>query len=93
VSASEDRARIVAIASLLRKQEAMVARALLERLLDGQLEYGPLDLAKDKRDWKQEEAMEAVDGTWYRQFRAIAKLLKSARKRDKRPGRKAGNGR
>lgn len=55
----------------LGEDELRVLTFLAKRLGVGAVQYGPLNLAADPRDWKKEAAEEAADLAIYTAFRAL----------------------
>jgi hypothetical protein len=49
----------------MNQDELRVMLRIAERLTMGRRQYGPLELAGDKRDWRAEGAEELLDGTVY----------------------------
>ncbi len=54
--------------------ELRVLDVQLSRMEMGRAVYGPLDLAKCKRDWDAEEAAENADAAFYRACALLSKL-------------------
>jgi hypothetical protein len=52
---------LISLAAELGKDEQRVLVAIAERLSMGAKQYGPLDLATDRRDWRREGFEEAAD--------------------------------
>jgi hypothetical protein len=65
------------IVTQLGDDEMAVLEALARRLLQGQLAYGRLDLARDKRSWKKEKGEELMDRLIYETFAEVADMLKT----------------
>ncbi len=63
--------RLDATCAELGDDEIRVIAFLARRLLEGQRAYGLLDLATDRRDWKQERAQELADALVYTAFEAL----------------------
>lgn len=57
---------------LLGPDERRVVARIVDRLLEGQQQYGELNLAMDKRDWHEEGAQELADYLVYSAAREIA---------------------
>ncbi len=55
----------------LGDDERRVLYAIARRLRTGQRAYGMLDIAKDKRDWLQEEHEEHLDAIVYAAIRTL----------------------
>ncbi len=67
---------LAAVLAELGPDERRVLLALARRLLAGQHAYGLLDVARDKRDWRAERALEIQDLLVYT---AIAEVAEAAR--------------
>ena len=66
---------------MLGNDEVVVLAALAKRILVGQQQYGKLDLANDRRDWRKEKAEEEQDWLFY----AVFEDLKREMVRDRAP--------
>lgn len=64
--------RIHEVVGQLKDGEQEAALVILERMLNGQAAYGPIDIDHDNRDWNEETFEEACDELVYRAFRALA---------------------
>lgn len=53
--------------------ELLVLATIAERMHQGRLEYGPLNIAADDRDWEREAANEASDLLVYRTVTKLAR--------------------
>ena len=63
---AERRADLAARLELCALDELRVIGVVLARLELGRQRYGYLDLNRDRRDWKREEAEEHIDAAVYR---------------------------
>ena len=59
----------------LGNDEVVVLAELAARILVGQEQYGRLDLANDKRDWRKEKAEEEKDWLFYVVFEDLRKTM------------------
>ena len=59
----------------LGHDEVVVLAALAKRILVGQQQYGRLDLATDKRDWRKEKAEEEQDWLFYAVFEDLKREM------------------
>ena len=57
--------RLIDTICKLNRDEMRVLLEIAERLLHGQRQYGPLELARDRRDWKREAHEEFLDAAVY----------------------------
>jgi len=62
--------------------EVRVVAAVLRRLAKGRDAYGPLDLASDGRDWRDELAEELQDAVVYAAIRETAAHVRRETERD-----------
>ena len=67
---------LAAIVEELGSDERRVLLALGRRLLDGQRQYGRLDVAKDPRHWRAERGEELCDVLIYSAIAEVAALAK-----------------
>ena len=51
--------------------ELRALRVLMDKLKEGRAKHGPLDISKDKRNWRNEARAEMVDACWYLAFAEI----------------------
>jgi hypothetical protein len=63
---------LTAIVSELGTDERRVLLVLARRLLNGQSKYGRLDVTKDPRDWRHEQAEEMEDMLVYSAIADVA---------------------
>jgi hypothetical protein len=69
------------VLSQLGEQECEVLLFHARRLLEGQLQYGPLDLENDRRNFQREKLEESIDRTHYEIF----DLLREQKRRGANP--------
>jgi hypothetical protein len=71
------RAELEAIAESLGPQEIRVLCFLAARLLGGQVAYGQLDVANDRRDYARERAEELGDALVYTAMAELRRVIGS----------------
>lgn len=63
--------KVVALLSELNEDETEVLLRITERLVLGRQQYGALAIDSDQRDWAEQAAQEAFDGSVYHAILAI----------------------
>lgn len=67
------RAQIEGMLPAMSLDELRVLREICTRVTGARDKYGPLNLATDKRDWRQERAAELFDAMFYECAGALTK--------------------
>lgn len=68
-------AELLDVVAELGTDERRVLLVLARRLLQGQRQYGRLDVAGDRRDWRRERAEELADALVYGAIAEVARAL------------------
>ena len=63
--------KVTALLSHLNADETEVILRITQRLVMGREQYGALDIDNDKRNWAEQAAEEAFDGSVYHAILAI----------------------
>ncbi len=63
--------KIVALLNHLNADETEVLLRITQRLVLGRQQYGALDISTDKRNWAEQAAEEAFDGSVYHAILAV----------------------